>query len=162
MDPFVVWLKSTTLSQAIVFNTWIWPLCETLHFIGLSLLLGIVGLFDLRLMGLLKRAPLAAVRELMPFALGGFALNVITGCIFLIGLPEQYVHNSAWWMKVLFLGIAGINAAIFELTVGPGVLSVGPGDPTTMRMKALGAVSLTAWLGVLYWGRMLPFIGNAY
>jgi hypothetical protein len=162
MDPFVVWLKATPLSQAIVFNTWVWPLCETLHFLGLSLLLGIVGFFDLRLMGLLKRVPLAAVRELMPFALGGFVLNLITGCVFLLGLPEQYVHNQAWWMKVLFLGVAGANAAVFELAVGPGILSVGAGDDTTFRMKAIGAVSLMAWLGVLYWGRMLPFIGNAY
>jgi hypothetical protein len=162
MDPFVAWLKTTSLSQAIVINTWIWPLCETLHFFGLSLLLGIVGFFDLRLIGFMKRVPAAAVRELMPFALGGFLLNLITGCIFLIGLPEQYVHNRAWWMKVLFLGIAGANAAVFEFLVGPRILSVGAGDDTTIRMKAIGVVSLVAWLGVLYWGRMLPFIGNAY
>jgi len=37
MDPFVAWLKTTSLSQAIVLTRWVWPLCETLHFIGLSL-----------------------------------------------------------------------------------------------------------------------------
>jgi hypothetical protein len=162
MDPFVAWLKTTSLSQAIVLNTWIWPLCETLHFIGLSLLLGIVGFFDLRLMGFMKRIPAAAARELMPFALAGFFLNLTTGCIFLIGLPEQYVHNQAWWMKVLFLGVAGVNAAIFEFAIGARLLNVNAGDDTTTGMKAIGAVSLIAWLGVLYWGRMLPFIGNAY
>jgi hypothetical protein len=162
MDPFVAWLKTTSVSQAIVLNRWVWPLCETLHFIGLSLLLGIVGFFDLRLMGFMKRVPAAAVRELMPFALAGFGINVVTGCIFLTGLPEQYVHNQAWWFKVLFLGVAGLNAAIFEISVGPRILNVQAGDDTTARMKTLGAVSLLAWLGVLYWGRMLPFIGNAY
>jgi len=94
MDPFVAWLKTTSLSQAIVLTRWVWPLCETLHFIGLSLVVGVVGFFDLRLMGFMKRIPVVAVRDLMPFALAGFTLNLITGIIFLIGLPEQYVTTG--------------------------------------------------------------------
>jgi len=47
MDTFITWLQATRLSQAIVYNTWVWPACETLHFIGLALVIGIVGFFDL-------------------------------------------------------------------------------------------------------------------
>ena len=67
--------QATPLSLWINQSTWIWPLCETLHFIGLSLLLGITGFFDLRLMGFFKRVPVAAARDLMPLALAGFAMN---------------------------------------------------------------------------------------
>jgi hypothetical protein len=162
MDPFVAWLKTTSLSQAIVLETWVWPLCETLHFIGLSLVIGVVGFFDLRLMGFMKRIPVIAVRDLMPFALAGFVLNLVTGSIFLIGLPEQYVHNRAWWMKVLFLGVAGVNAVIFERWVGSRAAMVGANEDTTAGAKVIGAVSLVAWFSVLYWGRMLPFVGNAF
>ena len=52
-------------------STWVWPLCETLHFIGLSLLLGMTGFFDLRLMGFFRRVPVAAAKDLMPLALMG-------------------------------------------------------------------------------------------
>ena len=31
-----------------------------------------------------------------------------------------------------------------------------------MLAKAIGAVSIVAWFGVLFWGRMLPFVGNAF
>jgi len=61
MDAFVEWLKATPLSQAIVFSVWIWPACETLHFIGLTLVIGIVGFFDLRLMGFFKRISVGLV-----------------------------------------------------------------------------------------------------
>ena len=162
MDAFVTWLQATRLSEAIVFSTWIWPACETIHFIGLALLLGTAGFFDLRLMGLFRRIPVNAVRELMPFASIGFLLNASTGLVFLIGHPEQYVHNIAWWMKVLFLATAGLNVFVFEKYVSRHTILLQPGDDTPAVAKLIGTVSLISWLGVLFWGRMLPFIGNAY
>ena len=162
MDSLVVWLQATALSKAIVFNLWIWPIAETLHFIGLTLLLGIVGFFDLRLLGFFRRISLAGAHDLVPVALGGFALNLVTGIIFLIGHPEQYVHNIAWWWKVGCLFVAGANAAVFELSVGRRTMALGPGEDTPSAAKFIGLLSLVAWFGVLYFGRMLPFIGDAY
>jgi hypothetical protein len=162
MDAFVAWLQTTSLSQAIVMNTWVWPACETIHFIGLALVLGIVGFFDLRLMGFFRRVPVAAARDLMPFAVIGFALNLITGLIFLIGQPQQYAHNIAWWFKFGFLVAAGLNALFFETLVGSRVMGVGAGERTPTAAKVVGFVSIVSWLGVLYFGRMLPFIGDAF
>ena len=162
MDGFVAWLQGTRLSQAIVYHTWIWPLCETIHFIGLALVIGVAGFFDLRLLGLFRRVPVAAARELMTFALAGFLLNLATGLTFLIGHPEQYAHNVAWWMKVGFLAAAGANALVFEILVARHATAVADGADTPSGAKAVGLVSLIAWFGVLYWGRMLPFIGNAF
>jgi hypothetical protein len=162
MDSFVAWLQATRLSQAIVYNTWIWPACETIHFIGLALVIGTAGFFDLRLMGFLRRIPVAAARELMRFALAGFLLNLATGLVFLIGHPEQYAHNVAWWAKVGFLAAAGVNALAFERVVAKQTMAVADGADTPRAAKAIGLVSLIAWFGVLYWGRMLPFIGGAF
>lgn len=162
MDAFVQWLQATPVSQAIVYHTWIWPLAETVHFVGLTLVIGIAGLFDLRLIGFFRGASVAAVKSLMPFAALGFLLNLVTGLIFLIGHPEQYVHNPSWWFKVLFLAIAGLNALVFEAFVGRGTLHLPEGSDTPVAAKVIGLVSLLSWFGVLYWGRMLPFIGDAY
>ena len=162
LDTFVTWLQSTSLSQAIVFNTWIWPACETLHFVGLALLMGSVGLFDLRLIGFFRQISVGAARDLMPFAIAGFAVNLATGLVFLIGHPEQYVHNVSWWWKVASLMLAGLNAVVFEIWVGARVVSVGAGEDTPAVARTIGGLSMLAWLGVLYFGRMLPFIGNAY
>jgi len=65
-------------------------------------------------------------------------------------------------MKVLFLVVAGGNAAIFERWVGARAAMVGANEDTSVGAKLIGAASLFAWFGVLYWGRMLPFIGNAF
>jgi hypothetical protein len=162
MDAFVQWLQATPVSVWINQSTWIWPFCETLHFIGLSLLLGITGFFDLRLMGFFRRVPVAAARDLMPLALVGFAINLLTGVVFLTGLPAQYAHNPLWWFKVGFIMLAGLNALVYETTLSAKVLALEPGADTPASVKMIGLVSLVAWLAVLYCGRMLPFLGDAF
>ena len=162
MDSFVVWMESTAVSRAIVASRVIWPVCEIVHFIGLSLVIGIAGFFDLRLMGFMKRVPVAAARDLMPFAIAGFLTNLATGATFFVGKPDQYIDNFAWWAKVFCLFLAGANAMFFETTVGARALVVGAGEDTPRAAKIVGAVSLASWLGVLYFGRMLPYIGSAF
>ena len=58
--PVYLWLEGTQISWAMRNIPWAWPLCESIHFIGLSLLLGTVGFFDLRLLGFARRVPMAA------------------------------------------------------------------------------------------------------
>ena len=160
--PFAQWLRATPASDWINSSRWVWPLCESLHFMGLSLLVGITGFFDLRLMGFFRRVSVEASRALMPFALAGFAINVATGLVFLTGLPEQYVHNRVWWFKVGFIVLAGLNAGFYETRLSAKVLARGPhGDPPRAA-KLVGFVSLVSWFAVLYCGRMLAFIGDAF
>jgi hypothetical protein len=162
LDSLAATLSSTAMSKWIATSSWIWPVSETLHFIGLSMVIGIVGLLDVRLMGFLRRIPIPSLRAMVPWGIGGFVLNVITGVIFFVGAPDQYVHNQAWWYKVAFLVVAGLNAFVFETTQGARVFTLPPHDPPPLAFRAAGAVSLFSWFMVLYWGRMLPFIGNAF
>ena len=162
MDVFVHWLRATPASEWINSSRWIWPLCESLHFMGLSLLVGITGFFDLRLMGFFKRVSIAAARDLMPYALVGFAINIVTGLVFLTGLPEQYARNPVWWYKVGFLMLAGLNALVYETRLSARVLALDPEGDTPRAAKVIGLVSLISWFAVLYCGRMLAFIGDAF
>ena len=162
MQTFVQWVAATPVSVWINQSTWIWPFCETLHFIGLSLLLGVTGFFDLRLMGLFRRVSIAAARDLMPLALAGFTINALTGVVFLIGLPAQYANNRIWWYKVGFIALAGLNALFYETRLSKKVLALEPHADTPAAVKMIGVVSLAAWLAVLYCGRMLPFLGDAF
>jgi hypothetical protein len=161
-EAVVAWLKGTALSQMVVNSPWMWPACETLHFIGLALVIGIAGLFDLRLMGFMKGVPVAAIMQMRPWAALGVAINVVTGTIFFVTAPDQYMWNTAWYGKVLFLVIAVLNIAFFETRHGRELLTMAPGARTPTSFKVAGAVSIVSWLGVLYFGRMLAFIGNAF
>ncbi|MCE2558991.1 MAG: hypothetical protein J4F98_10360, partial [Acidobacteria bacterium] len=47
-------------------TSWGWPTVESLHFFGLSLLIGTIGLWDLRLLGVARAIPMAALHKLVP------------------------------------------------------------------------------------------------
>jgi len=160
MAHTVTWLANTWLSSHMRDLKWLWPTCETLHFIGLSLLIGGAGLFDLRLMGFMRRVSVSAVRDFMPYAIVGFVLNLVTGVAFFVMMPAQYAYSLTWYAKLLFIVIAGLNAMLFETTLGTKVLTLGPDEDTPTSFKVVGAVSLFSWFAVLYCGRMLPYLGT--
>ena len=79
---------------------WAWPTLESLHFIGMSVLIGTIGLFDLRLLGFARGVPYAALHRLIPVGIAGYTLNLLTGLCFLSGTPDQYLFNLAFRVKV--------------------------------------------------------------
>lgn len=152
------WLESTRLTYYLQSVTWLWSVAETLHFIGLTLLIGFAGFLDLRLMGFMKSVPITAARNFMPWAIFGFFLNLVTGLIFFLTFPARYTDNGAFWAKMFFIVIAGLNAMFFETKLGVRVLSMGANQNPPTVFKIVGGVSLLSWLAVLYFGRMLPYL----
>ena len=160
MGDLVTWLEATRISAAMRDIVWLWPLFETLHFLGLALLIGGAGFFDLRLLGFVRQVPISAVKAFMPAAIIGFVINLVTGVAFFVMAPAMYALSAIWWIKVFFIIVAGLNAMLFETTLGTRVLELGPGEDTPTSFKIVGAVSLFSWFAVLYCGRMLPYLGT--
>jgi hypothetical protein len=137
-------------------SAWAWPIAESLHFIGLSLLLGTIGIVDLRLLGVAKSIPLLALHKVTRFGIAGFVLNVITGCAFLVSAPDQYLYNPAFQLKILCMLLAAANVAAFYSMAWPRMQRAHGGEAPLIA-KLAAAVSLSAWLGVIVFGRLITF-----
>ena len=79
-------LQITFVEQFIGAYRWVWPLSESLHFVGLILLVGIVTIYDLRLLGVAKSMPVGPLSRLLPWSVLGFCICVVTGLLFVTGL----------------------------------------------------------------------------
>jgi uncharacterized membrane protein len=154
------WLTAEAISTFTSGQTWVWPTAEALHFIGLWLLFGPLVIINLRLLGLFKAASFASVHRLLPWSMLGLTVNLITGMMFVLAAPGQYVENVAFFWKIGLLILAGIN--LLYLTVFDGPWEVEPGTEAPIRLKAVAGSALVLWICVMYFGRMLPFIGNAF
>ena len=137
-----------------------WPTLEALHFIGLSLLFGVVLVGNLRILGFMRNAPFIDIHRLLPWGVLGFIINSVTGMLFFVGQAFQYVDNIAFHFKVLFMLLAGAN--VLYLTLFDDVWALGTGDNAPATAKLLAASQIFLWLGVIYFGRMLPYIGGAF
>lgn len=166
MDMRVVieWMNATGFARLVQdWSIWLSPLLEIVHFVGLSLLMGSAGFLDLRLLGVIRAIPVASALEFAPWAMVGFAMNAVSGVLFLWIDPSLYLRSGTWWAKVFFILIAVGNVAVFERTsLGTKARLIGAGGDTTTGMKLVAGTSLASWLLVLYFGRMLPYLGTAY
>lgn len=161
MAGFQIWLQQTLASvtpvAAFMRTAWGWPAVESVHFIGLTLLFGTIAVWDLRLLGMAKRVPLSAFHRLVPFTVVGFAINATTGSMFLMTEPNQYLYNPAFHLKLLLLGLAGLNVLAFYSTVFWRFGTIAPGVDAPRIVKLFGAVSLMCWIGVIICGRLITF-----
>lgn len=162
MDAVIEWMYGTALSDFVAEQGWLWPINETLHFCGLTLLAGTVGLFDLRVLGFAKGIAPATLHATLPWGILGFVMIVITGVQFMFGAPEQYIYNSAFQLKVVFLVLMGGNAALFYWREFAGIRALGPHDDAPPSAKLVAAASLVFLVAVMLCGRMITFFRPPY
>ncbi len=143
-------------------SAWGWPLVESLHFLGLSLLIGTIGVFDLRMLGIAKGVSMAALHKLVPYGVGGYVLNVTTGTMFVSSEPGEYLYNPAFQTKMLFMAGAGINMLVFYRTTMASVRTVNDGGDAPSRAKLIAGISLACWLGVITCGRLITYYRPPY
>jgi uncharacterized membrane protein len=133
-----------------------WAFMMDLHFIGLALLIGTVGILNLRVLGFEKRLTGASLHRLMPWAMAGFGINVLTGTLAFIGMPAYYTFDVAFWLKILAILLLGLNAAVFYLTDAfQSVERLGPGDDAPRLAKLVAGSSLFLWFAVITLGRYI-------
>ena len=138
-----------------------WPAMESLHFVALAVLLGTVGLFDLRALGVAKGVPLPALHRLVPFGVAAFVANIVTGSMFFMSAPDQYMFNPAFRLKVACMAIAGLNVVVFYSAFARGV-PAGPDDRAPLSVRLIAGVSLLAWTGVIVFGRLITYFRPPY
>jgi hypothetical protein len=153
-----LWM-TTSIASFTLNNPWVWPIGETAHFLGLSLLFGIVLPVNLRVIGFGKAISFASLHRFLPLAMLGFVINAVSGMLFFIATPEQYTTNVSYYAKVVFIMLAGVNALYFTLFDEPW--RIRSGDDAPARSKVVAFSSIIIWVAVIYFGRMLPYIGNS-
>ena len=154
----VYWMQESWLGEAGREIFWLFPAAEIVHFFGLCLLMGAILIVDLRLLGFAKRLSLQAVLQLVPVAIIGIVLNVVSGLVFLCAYPENYWPNTAFWLKLMAFFIASVNALWFEWKEAPKLVAIPEQGDVSARVKAFAAISLSAWTTVIIIGRFLPFV----
>jgi hypothetical protein len=155
-------LASLNIDDPVSSHAWVWPVCEILHFMGMAVLIGTVGVIDARILGFFKGISIKSLERFAWIGAVAFAVNAITGFIFIagnpIGGPIEYLSNLSLQLKMLLVLIAGINLLLFYvLGIAEEANAVGPNDPAPRRAKIVAAVSLVAWFGVIFFGRLIMY-----
>ncbi|HEY3160914.1 MAG TPA: hypothetical protein VGJ78_18230 [Vicinamibacterales bacterium] len=154
------WPSPAAMGAAFVLDhPWVWPICEVFHFVGLCLLFGVTLLVNLRLAGFISGFPLADLNRLLPWAVAGLGINIVTGMLFFLAVPEQYTQNSTFTWKMGLVLLGGLSLLY------PTMFDEEPDSAfdilhAAMTRRLIGVCSLVIWIAVIFFGRFLPYLGT--
>src|SRR5690606_41458816 len=116
---FLAWLESTALATAVAETLWAYPLLETLHAVGMVMLVGSLGLINLRVLGYKPALPIAGMQTLLRLAWIGFTLNAISGVGLFSSDVVQFFSSYTFRFKLGLLAFGGFDCAFVRVSIFP-------------------------------------------
>jgi hypothetical protein len=153
---FLEWLQDTWVAHLVAESLWGYPTLETMHTIGMALLIGSLGLINLRILGFKPDLPLLETRKLLPLAWLGFTLNAISGTLLFTSDAITFSASYTFRLKLILIVLGGINAGLIGSKVFQSARD-GAAAPPTKGVKWLAGTSLVFWFGAVICGRLIAY-----
>jgi hypothetical protein len=151
VEAFAAWAEASALGRAARGGDWTYPVANLVHLLGLTLLIGPIGIVDLRIAGAFRALPLLPLsRALTPVAIAGLVLIALSGIVLFSADARALIHSPLLRAKLLLILLALANALAFRM--------LWRGDepvPTSLRIMAVASIGL--WLTVATLGRLIAY-----
>jgi len=154
------WLQGSALGHFMrESGVWTYAIVNLAHILGVASLFGSILVLDLRLLGVGRRIPLAALADaIVPVAAAGFAIAVTTGIGLLVTKATEYVGNPFLAIKfpAILLGLINVIAIRrSEAWQARGRRELSPREEG--RLAMMGGLSLACWLTAVASGRLIAY-----
>ena len=158
------WLQDSGFSQYIESSTWANLVLLCFHAVGMSVVVGILWVLDLRVLGFPRSLPLSAFRPLVRLAWLGFILNAASGLLLFAGAATRFIVNTDFQLKMLLILLGGLSVLALRSSISEAWRAEatadagqGAGVQFSAAAKITAAVSLAFWCGVILFGRQIAY-----
>jgi hypothetical protein len=155
LDLLQEWPSSIAVRESIYGYTAL----LSLHVLSMCLFFGLVLMMDLRLMGVGNmRTPFSQLqRRLFPWQMLGMVVSAVTGVILIYGQPSRFYSNIFFYVKMMMMLVAAINALAFHQAAYHTVHRWDAGGAPPASAKLSGVLSIALWAGVVVAGRLIAY-----
>jgi hypothetical protein len=154
---FLEWLQATPPANFVAVTLWAYPLFETLHTVGMAMLVGALGLINLRILGFQREMPLVGTLDFLPLAWLGFTINLISGLALFMSDAVYFWSSMTFKIKLGLILLAGINAFVLSQSVFRDARG-GYAVKSAPAVKLLAGSSLAFWFGAVVAGRLIAYL----
>jgi hypothetical protein len=153
------WFHDSTIGTSIRESTYAFPVIETVHVLGITLLVGTIAIVDLRILGILFRRERVSsiVRQVLPLTWSGFVVMFVSGFLLFWSESERVYVNPVFRIKLVLLLLVGLNPLIFHSTIYRKVAAWDDALDAPRQAKVTAILSLTLWSATIVAGRMIAY-----
>ena len=159
LHALIAFFEDSGLADSIRENEYLFPLIESVHVLAICLVVGSILAVDLRLLGVAyKGQPVSRVTEgILPLTWCAFSVALASGILLFISNATKYLANGYFDTKILLIGAAGLNMAIFQLTCAKDMPRWESAAVPPPAVRLAGGLSIMLWISVVACGRWIGF-----
>jgi len=160
MKEFAAWLATGSLSVAIQKNeVWVIPTIQSIHIVGIGVVLGCVLMLTLRLLGMagMDRTLLQVTRRFGPWLTGALVLLLVTGLALIVGEPERELLAFSFWLKMFFVACGAGLSWWFQRSVRANEQAWETVLSHRTGVRALATLALLIWIAIIFLGRFIAY-----
>jgi hypothetical protein len=162
---FLSWLQDLEISQWVAGSDWGYPILLSIHSIGMGTVVGILAMFNLRVLGFRRDIPLLALGKFMKVALIGFFINATSGLLLFMSAATRLISNWPFLVKMFCIIIAGLLSWLLwrSLTHAdpqrPRASAHVDANPHSDKVsRIIAGASLVTWFAAITSGRLIAYV----
>lgn len=160
MKQFAAWLSTTSPSVFLQeHNTWAIPVIQSIHIVGIALVMGSVLMIDLRVLGWAgtDQTLQQTSRRFGPWLTASLWLMLVTGILMVIAEPVRELVTFSFWFKMALVAIGTIIAALFRMSLRRHERQWEETRTHRASTRGLAIASFLIWFGVILLGRFIAY-----
>ena len=160
MKQFAEWLSTTFPSVFIQeHNTWAIPLIQSIHIVGIGMVMGSVLMIDLRILGWagMDQTLRQTASRFGPWLTGALWLLLATGVLMVIGEPVRELVTFSFWLKMALVAVGSVVAAIFQAALRRHEQRWEDTLVHRPSIKGLAILTFLIWACIIVLGRLIAY-----
>ncbi len=86
-----------------------------------------------------------------------WSITSLSGFLLFYSQPTRYYGKALFWLKLVLMALAGVNALAFHVTTYRSVARWNTDRITPFGARLAGILSLVLWAGVVVFGRLTAY-----
>ena len=159
LHALIAYCQDSGLADSIRENEYLFPLIESVHVLAICLVVGSIFAVDLRLLGVAYTGqPVSRVTKgILPLTWCAFSVAIASGSLLFISNATKYLANGYFDTKMLLIGAAGLNMAVFHLMGAKHLPRWESAAVPPPAARLAGGLSIMLWIAVVACGRWIGF-----
>jgi hypothetical protein len=160
VHQFALWLASTPPSVFIQEqNAWAIPAIQSVHIVGIALVMGSVLMIDLRILGLAwtDQTLRQTTSRFGPWLTGSLWLLLVTGLLMVVGEPVRELVSFSFWLKMALVAVGTAVAVAFQRALRRDERRWEDAAAHGGSIRMLAVVTFLVWIAVIFLGRLIAY-----